>query len=51
MNLPNMVVKFLLTEEYNLGKEYLVTRFERTKPIPGTQKIYSIIPKKIVHLM
>ena len=52
MNLPNMVVKFLLTEEFrnNLGKEYLVTRFERTKPIPETQKIYiqrTVIPKQL----
>jgi len=46
MNLPNIVVKFSLIEEYNLAKKYLATWFEKTKPIPKTNKIHSIIPQK-----
>ena len=51
MNLSNIIIQSSLTEEYNLAKEYLATRFERAKSVLETQKIHSFIALKIVRLL
>ena len=43
-NVPGVHFCYCSTEEYEMQKIFLQTRFEQTKTIPGTRKLHSFVP-------
>ena len=43
--LPSITFKLKTNEDYQKANLFLQPRFEKCKPIPGTQKLHCIIPK------